>query len=216
MSDFENDIKILTAGLKKLPTIWDGKQCVLELKAADYHWKQMEWWAFYFEYVAKKALHGKMQIPGDLFGKVQFDLKGKINWDLKASAIKSDSHRIILNDKAAMEQSIAGEGYHGEIIALCDVEYNDTDRSFQQWHNELKGGKSNYEKDREKRTAISRYRKTRAELKEILIVVFGKEDLDELLIMAQGRNSNGNPREPKFMLNLEEIKSRAVYSICFE
>jgi len=132
-------------------------------------------------------------------------LKGAINWDLKAKAIKSDDQKVILNDKSAMEQSIENDGFHGEIIALCDVEYNDVNRSFQKWHNELKGGKSNYELERENRTSVSRYRKTKAELTEIILLVFKKNDLDVLATMKQGRNSNGMPRPEKYMLDLETI-----------
>lgn len=205
MIDYQKDIKIFQDNLNALPKYWDGKKCVLELKEADYHWKQMEWWAFYFEYIAQKALEGKIQIPGDKYGNVQFDLKGTINWDLKASAVKTNNHTIILNDKAAMDLSIKRKGYHGEIIALCDVEYNDADRSFQKWHTELKGGKSKYEIDREGRTAVSRYRKTCAELVEILILILGKKEIRSLPTMKQGRNSDGSPRKVKYMIDLEKI-----------
>lgn len=205
MKPYKKEIKIIQDNLKQLPRIWDGKQCILELKKADYHWRQMEWWAFYFEYKAKQCLQGKFEIPGDKYGNVLFDLKGTINWDLKASAIKTDSHKIILNDKTAMDRSIAQSGFHGEIIALCDVEYNDLDRRFQKWHTQLKGGKSNYEIKRENRTSVSRYRKVSACLIEILILVFGKNDMDRLSIMRQGRNSDGSPRKVKYMLDLEEI-----------
>ncbi len=165
----------------------------------------MEWRAFYFEYKARLALQGKMQIPGDRFGNVVFDLKGAINRDLKASAIKTDNHNIILNDKIAMDRSVSQEGVHGEIIALCDVEYNDIDRSFQKWHTDLKGGKSAYERKREAGTAVSRYRKTRVILEEILFVLLRKHTLQNLNIMHQGRNSDGSPRNVKYMLDLESL-----------
>ena len=173
----------------------------------------MEWWAFYFEFVARNILSDDFQIPGDKFGNVKFDLKKTINWDLKASAIKSNSHTIILNDKEAMDFSIEKDGYHGEIIALCDVEYNDVNRTFQKWHTELKGGKSSYEKDREQRTAVSRYRKTKAEVAEILLIVFKKSDLANLPEMRQGRNSNGSDRKVKYMLDLEKISDFEYYKI---
>ena len=205
MPIIKNDIDILKSNLVKLPKFWEGKTCILELKEADYNWRQMEWWAFYFEYMVKKMLGDKFSFPGDQYDNVLFDLKGEINWDLKAKAIKSDDHKVILNDKSAMEQSIEKSGYHGEIIALCDVEYNDNDRSFQKWHTELKGGKSNYELAREKRTSVSRYRKTNAELTEIVLLIFKADDLDLLAIMKQGRNSNGKPRPEKYMLDLETI-----------
>jgi hypothetical protein len=204
-SIYLKDIELLKRDLSKLPKFWDGKSCVVELKEADYQWKQMEWWAFYFEYKFRHLFSDKFSFPGDRFNNVTFDLKGSINWDLKAKAIKSDDQKVILNDKSAMEQSIENDGFHGEIIALCDVEYNDVNRSFQKWHNELKGGKSNYELERENRTSVSRYRKTKAELTEIILLVFKKNDLDVLATMKQGRNSNGMPRPEKYMLDLETI-----------
>ena len=210
---YANDIKILQNELPKLPKFWDGKTCVLELKEADYNWRQMEWWAFYFELKVKNILNDKFQFAGDRFDNVTFDLKGAINWDLKAKAIKSDDHKVILNDRLAMEQSIENHSFHGEIIALCDVEYNDNDRSFQKWHTELKGGKSAYEIEREERTSISRYRKTKAELTEIVLLVLQKNDLEKLSIMKQGRNSNGKPRPEKYMLDLEMINEFKNYII---
>ncbi|MDR1983769.1 MAG: hypothetical protein LBQ28_02955 [Prevotellaceae bacterium] len=213
---YNNEIEVLKSNLIKLSTIWDGKKSILELKEADYNWRQMEWWAFYFEYQVKKLLSKHFKFPGDKYGNVSFDLKGSINWDLKASAIKTDNHKIILNDKDAMDKSIEQEGYHGEIIALCDVEYNDVNRTFQKWHTELKGGKSSYEVTREKRTSISRYRKTKTQLVEIILIVLNNNDLNHLSIMKQGRNSNGMDRKEKYMLDLENIDIFENYIINFE
>ena len=165
----------------------------------------MEWWAWFYEFKAKQLLKNVVSIPGKKYDRVEFDLKRSINWDLKASAIRSDNHKIILNDQQAMEMSVKEFERHGEIIALCDVKYNDKDRSFQRWHEKLKGGKSKYQQVREQRTAVSRYRKTEAVLIEILFVIFNASDLNNLLIMKQGRNSNGQPRPPKYMLDLERL-----------
>jgi len=207
LKNYLKDLTIFKENFINLKTFWDGKECILELKDADYNWKQMEWWGFYFEYLITKSLknESEIEIQGQKINNVKFDLSGNINWDIKASAIKSDNHKIILNDKIAMEKSIELNGYHGEIIGLCDVEYNDEDRTFQKWHTKLKGGKSKYEKAREVRTSISRYRKTKANLIEIIFVIFKKSDLYILDIMKQGRNSNGAKRKEKYMLNLEMI-----------
>ena len=101
MTIYKKDIEILKSELIKLPIHWDGKACVLELKEANYKWRQMEWWAFYFEWKVRTLLANKFSFLGDKFDNVTFDMKGVINWDLKAKAIKSDEHRIILNDKSA-------------------------------------------------------------------------------------------------------------------
>lgn len=216
MSDaFVEDVAILKNSLENLPTEWEGKASVLTLKDANYNWRQMEWWAFYFEHLCFARLRETFAVPGERFGNVGFDLKRSVNWDIKAKAIKSDDHDAILNDKEAMQQSLARYGEHGVIIGLCDVEYNDIDRSFQAWHSELKGGKSRYEEARILRTNVSRYRKTKATLNEILFLRFTPQDLDALGTMKQGRNSNGKPRREKYVLDLEEIEPFLVNRIVF-
>lgn len=75
----------------------------------------MEWWAFYFEYKCSALLKDRFQIPGEKYNNVSFDLKGSINWDFKASAIKTDNHNIILNDKLAMELSIQKNKFHEQM-----------------------------------------------------------------------------------------------------
>lgn len=115
-----------------------------------------------------------------------------------------------------MEKAISNNKYHGEIIALCDVEYNDIDRTFQKWHMELKGGKSKYELERENRTSVSRYRKTKAFLVEIIFLVLKKSDLNKLIIMKQGRNSNSKSRREKYMLDIEKIDEFEYYSLKFQ
>lgn len=117
----------------------------------------------------------------------------------------------ILARKFMVSESIA----HELIIALSDVEYNDSDRTFQKWHQKLKGGKSEYEISREKRTSVSRYRKTGAELQEILFLVVTSKNVSALGIHHQGRNSNGKPRPPKYMLDFDTIKKFLVDMIVF-
>lgn len=217
LSEIAEDIEIARQKLANLPTEWDGRKCVLELKDADYNWRQMEWWAWYFEWKCITLLPPEFTIPGDrLDNRVSLDAKRSINWDLKAKAIKSDDHKAILNDCQAIDLAIERDGAYGVIVALCDVEYNDENRSFQLWHTELKGGLSAYEKQRIKRTAISRYRKTRAVLTEIHFIVIDALSKRHLGQMNQGRNSNGKPRPPKYMIDLEKIDRFLSESMEFE
>lgn len=134
MMSYLQDICIARQLLADLPTQWDGQQSILELKAANFNWRQMEWWGFYFEYLCYQRLSRCFCFPGDQYGRSKtacFDMKRTINWDLKAKAIKADNHRSILNDTFGIDESIQKYGSHGLIIALCDVEYNDENRSFQ-------------------------------------------------------------------------------------
>ena len=101
-------------------------------------------------------------------------------------------------------------------MALCDVEYNDVNRTFQKWHSELKGGLSKYEKDRTERTSVSRYRKTKAQVSEILFLLIDKSNLELLDTMRQGRNSNGAARPEKYMLNLDKLDRFLADRILFE
>jgi len=200
----QQDMEIIIKTLSEIPAYWDGKRAVLELKEHDHQWKQMEWIGFYFEYLCQKRLmSADFEIPGEKYGKVEFDSFRSINWDMKASAIKSHSHKIILNDTRAIDESIGKLGAHGLILALLDVDYNDVDRNFQKWHTALKGGQSQYEKDRIARKAISRYRKTSARLVQILLLVLNDSNREYLDIHKQGRNSDGSPRNPKYMLDIE-------------
>lgn len=206
MAGLKEDIEVASHALAALPTIWEGKNSILEMQAVNFQWRQMEWFGFYFELKVCAALAGEFTVPGEKYGTVTFDLKRSVNFDLKAKAIKSDDHRAILNDKTAMEASIAAHGEHGVMMALCDVEYDAPDRTFQKWHSELKGGKSAYELKREARTTASRYRKTRVKLAEILYLRIDAENIGYLDTMRQGRNSNGAARPEKYMLDLDKIE----------
>lgn len=202
--------KSLLAGLQRH---WDGRECILELKEADYNWRQMEWIGWYFEWKCQHLLKSAFDVPGDSIGRVQFDSKRTINWDFKSHAIKSHTHKAILNDCDATEAAIKNDGAYGIVIALLNVDYNDDDRTFQKWHTDLKGGLSDYEVERRKRTSVSRFRKTRAELEEILFVVFENTESDSLGIHRQGRNSDGSPRKPKFIIDIEEIGDELIAKI---
>jgi len=208
-----SDVDLAKDRLAAIAIDWDGKESVLRLKDADYHWRQMEWWAFYFEYLVTQDLQPDFDVPGDRVGRVVFDSRRSINWDVKAKAIKSDDHRAILNDCAAINSVIKRDGAYGVMIGLCDVTYNDESRSFQRWHSELKGGLSAYEQERRTRTSVSRYRKTHAILTELLFVAIYPSRVNDLLIMNQGRNSNGRPRPPKYMIDLERVGGMLVDKI---
>lgn len=201
----QEDINTVFNELKGINKYWDGKECIMEMKERNFQWRQMEWWAFYFELICRDKLSKKVQIPGDSFDRVTFDIKRSINWDLKASVIKSDRHIVILNDIHATNESLRRYGYHGEIIGLFDAEYNDVNRTFQKWHSQVKEGLSKYETERIERTSVSRYRKTNVTLVELVFLVIDKDTVNYLDIFSQGRNSNGNPRNQKYSLKIENL-----------
>lgn len=210
------DVDVAIDRLGTIHHFWDGRKCILELKEAEYNWRQMEWIGWYFEWLCRQRLNSCFVMPGDRFGNVTFDTKGAINWDFKAKAIKTDSHVAILNDCEATERAIEQDGAYGIIVALLDVEYNDDKRTFQRWHTQLKGGLSRYEKERKSRTSVSRYRKTSATLQEILFAVIRRVDEEFIITHKQGRNSDGSPRRPKYAIDMEKMDCAIVDKLVFD
>jgi len=96
------------------------------------------------------------------------------------------------------------------------VKYNDNERTFQKWHEDLKGGKSNYEIERIKRGAWSRLRKVEFSLKQISFI---KID-DSVLIKCSSfqrdfRNADGTPRREKVLLDLEQLDEEIIFFLDF-
>jgi hypothetical protein len=135
-----------------------------------------------------------------------------IPWDFKAHAMNTSSYQIIVNDSEATARGIKKYGAVGLILALGKVTYNDEKRTFQKWHEKLKGGKSKYELERIERGAWSRLRKVSFDLQQISFVKI----TDATLVKSGSfqrdfRNSDGLPRREKVLLDLEKIDEELVY-----
>jgi hypothetical protein len=180
------------------------------------HWKQMEWIGFYFQYLCEKKLADIFQFQIPRYGNASFDGLYQIPFDFKSHAINTSSHTVIVNDSEAISQAIKEYECVGVIIALGEVVYNDKERTFQAWHESLKGGLSQYTKDRIARGAWSRLRKCSLYLSQITII----EITDKTLIKCGSfqedfRNSDGSPRRSKLTLNLEKMNDEIVHCIEF-
>lgn len=203
--------------LKTVPIQWNGKDVILEMKESGYpHWRQMEWIGFYFQFLCEQHLKDLFQFQTPRYDKVSFDGFYKIPFDFKAHVINTSSHQVIVNDSQAISQGIGEYGAVGLILALGEVVYNDVDRTFQQWHDELKGGLSKYTQERIKRGAWSRLRKQSFTIKQISLI----EITDNTLIKCGSfqenfRNSDGRPRRKKVLLDLEKIDEELVRFIEF-
>lgn len=202
--------------LTRMPSRWDGCKAILEMRDAGYaHWKQMEWIGFYFQFLCDTKLPPLVTIPGPKYGNAEFDGFAEIPWDFKAHPNKSaqgqENRYVIVNDRRAIIKAIKQYGSAGLILAIGDADYNDEDRSFQIWHKELKGGLSNYEKQRILRKAPSRLRKTAFTLKEIRLILLDNKIVKGVDSFQKGfRNSDGSPRKEKVLLNLEEIAAAKI------
>lgn len=200
-----------------IPTYWDGKQAISSMREAGFpHWRQMEWIGFYFQFLCNQYLSGSVQMPGPKYGRVEFDGFLDIPWDFKTHAMNTSSHQIIVNDSEAVSRGISDYGSVGVILALGQVEYNDENRSFQQWHNTLKGGPSAYEVERIRRGAWSRLRKVSFDLRQISFIQITDETLVKCGSFQEDfRNSNGKPRRRKVLLDLERLDEEIVHFMDF-
>ncbi|MFA5098432.1 MAG: hypothetical protein WC490_07420 [Candidatus Margulisiibacteriota bacterium] len=204
---FLSDSKEIVLKLTALPKEWEAKAAILEMKAADYsHWKQMEWIGFYFQYLCEKHLAGLVEMPGPKYGNVSFDGLYNRAWDFKAHAMNTSSHQLIVNDCEATNRAVNDYGSVGLILAVGKVEYNDEARTFQNWHEELKGGKSDYERKRIERGAWSRLRKVSFDLQQLSFIEITENTLRDCgSFQADFRNADGSARRSKVMIDLEEI-----------
>lgn len=203
---------------KNIPTLWDGRKAILEMKDAGFtHWRQMEWMGFYFQFLCEKLLKNTVKIPGPKYGNVQFDGFKEIPWDFKAHAINTSSHQVIVNDSEATANAIKEYGCVGLILAMGKVKYNDERRTFQKWHEALKGGKSKYELERIQRGAWSRLRKVEVKLEQISFI-----KIDDAVLVKSGsfqrdfRNADGTPRREKVLLDLEKLDEEIIYFMDFK
>ncbi|MEW6203309.1 MAG: hypothetical protein AB1546_15125 [bacterium] len=201
--------------LKSIPKVWDGRKSILEMKNADFpHWRQMEWIGFYFQFLCEHRLSNVMDIPGPKYGNVSFDGILEIPWDFKAHAMNTSSHQIIVNDSIATANAIKDYGEVGLILALGKVLYNDEDRIFQKWHEDLKGGKSKYVMERIKRGAWSRLRKVSFDLQQISFIKITDKTLVRCgTFQTDFRNADGKPRKAKVLIDLEKIDEELMFFI---
>jgi hypothetical protein len=207
----------LSKKFKNIPTLWDGRKAILEMKDAGFNqWRQMEWMGFYFQFLCEKLLRNTVKILGPKYGNVRFDGFKEIPWDFKAHAINTSSHQVIVNDSEATANAIKDYGCVGLILAMGEVEYNDDQRVFQRWHEELKGGLSDYSLERIERGAWSRLRKVEVKLEQISFI-----KIDDAVLIKSGsfqrdfRNAGGQPRREKVLLDLEKLDEEIIYFMDF-
>ena len=208
----ESNLKAIAEAIKLIQRKWDAKKSVLEMKENNFNqWKQMEWIGFYFEFLCEKYLKNVMKFKKIKYGNVTFDGFLDVPFDFKSHAINTESHKVIINDTEATLKAIEEYGYVIVIMAIGEVVYNDKDRSFQKWHERIKGGKSDYELKRIDRGALSRLRKTEFNLKELMFIKMDKETLKKCgSFQKDFRNSNGSPRRSKVLLDLEKLNNDEI------
>lgn len=200
---FLDDIAKIEPLLKDLPKNWNAKEAITEMKEKNYpHWKQMEWVGFYFQYLCDRRFKGIMKLQQPKYGKTSFDGLMSYPWDFKVHPINTENHEVIVNDREAISIAIDDYGATGLILAAGTIVYNDENRSFQKWHEKIKGGKSKYELARIERGAWSRLRKTSFSLEQILFIKINAKTLKNSRSFQENfRNSEEVQEGQKFSLD---------------
>lgn len=167
---------------------------------------------FLLEFLCQNFFSEIIEIPGKKYGRTEFDAFCEISWDFKSHAANTTSHTVITNDTEAIANTIKEFGNYGIILAIGEVEYNDEERTFKKWHDDLKEGISKYETSRINRGAMSRRRKTEFVLSEIHFICFDSHTLLECSGTFQKgfRNADGSPRREKVTVNIRKIPDTAL------
>lgn len=212
---FKRNAAQIAERLEDIPTQWRARQAILDMRAAGFpHWRQMEWMGWYFQFLCSAQLPPLVQIPGPRYGKVTFDGFMDIPWDFKAHAINTRAHKVIVNDSQATADAIRDYAEVGLVLARGTAVYNDEERTFQKWHDALKGGKSAYELDRIARGTWSRIRKASFRLQQISFIRIRDDTLVKCRSFQEGfRNAGGTARRQKVLIDLEEDYAQPMYSV---
>ncbi|MCL2744883.1 MAG: hypothetical protein FWE67_13625, partial [Planctomycetaceae bacterium] len=175
--------------LQNFPTQWDGKVSILKMRDGNSpHWRQMEWVGFYFQFLCEEYLDGLFQFQTPTYDKVFFDGFYTIPFDFKAHV--ANTRKVPLNDSEAMLSAIKEYGSIGIILALGEAEYDDVEKTFRRWHEEIKGELSEYVKEGEQINRKSRRRKQSFVLSKILIIEITDNTLEKCGSFQKGfRNS---------------------------
>ena len=192
---------------KALPSFWDGRACIAELKQADYNWRQMEWIGWWFEFRAMKELQRLGATVGPTYGSVTFDCALNGVWDFKAHPLKrSASGYAYLNDEEVVDTCLEEHHHIGWIIAVGNAIYDESG-DFKRWHEQLKGPESEYVKQGRAEGRPSRARKSGFTLTHIVWIDFRSASAVNAAVSARllrrglqasQRNSDGNTRRPKY------------------
>lgn len=204
----EEGQEILKVLDKYFPKRFEGKESIQWLHKHTTQRKQDEWAAFFFEEYSFPLLTrflGGWKGPRITNNK-RFDYQRDHVWDLKLEAMQDvhgkSSSWVILNDIASTKRVIDIECGLGYIIAMVDFTY-DVDGKLRSWRDKFENKTSS------KKSRILKKHGTVIDIKGVFIknsshISEGEKD-GWISIFKQGRNSDGSPREPKYMIKMENV-----------
>ena len=203
--------KVHEALKKYLPEYWDGKESICFMRDNGCrNWRQMEWPGWYFQFQCERILKQScgFEVPGPKYGNVEFDGLCEIPWDFKVHTNNSSSGaKVPTNGYQEVLQALQTYEKVGFIIACGDAVFDDENKSFKIWHDNLKGKTSKYEQERIKRGASSRRRKAGFSFDSLEFVFVDRQTIGYCGTFQTGmRNSDGSPRNAKVMIDLNDSR----------
>lgn len=212
---------VLEVLARALPARFDGRECVAEMREAEFsQWAQDEWAGFYFEYVGLPALVNALGGGPVKYVNTRFDYCLSSAWDLKWHG--ADARRAPLNDTRAVDACLSERGL-GFVVLSGNVEYDDG--AFREW---LKDHRAAHGKRPAARAHPAVHvRRSKRAFSPRLLEAFHIRDAEHLAeavaagalaLLNQGRQVSGTARPPKYALDLPKaresllIKRRALHS----
>lgn len=197
-----------------LPLHLDGRQCVMEMRAAQFsQWAQDEWGGFYFEFVGLPALVNAFGGGPRSFANTRFDYALAHTWDLKAHTTASSV--APLNDCAAVQAALDSGVGLGFLVLTGVAEYDDG--QFRQWQREYRAAQGL--RPRPRAHPPRHVRRSKRSLSPTNLEAYflkGKTRLDDsirdgaITMMRQGSQASGRPRQPKYAMHLGRARSSGL------
>ena len=190
----------------RVPRHFDGKLSVEAMLAGgSRNWAQSEWPGFFFEHLVIGPLvarlgGGPLRVPG---ARTTFDYASKFIWDLKTHS--SDGPLAILNDQLATKWALA-QGGMGLVLLSGRPEYTP---GFREWHDDFKVRNGRRPNARRREVRFHRDVKSGFSPERLDLLFFPGHSAWETALgqgvvrpHAQGRQPDGQKRNPKFALNV--------------
>ncbi|MFX0171025.1 MAG: hypothetical protein ACFE9L_03825 [Candidatus Hodarchaeota archaeon] len=202
------------------PPLVDGKEAIQWLRNNNLPYSHLEWPGFYIKHYLRHLLDSELPRKFEHFDpwKRLFLVKGEFSWDIRLKSSRYESPEVPFVDKSFFENYLEKNEGYGLLVGKTHFKY-DKDGSFVKWHEEFKGGPSEYTKQRIDEERSGKVRKSAFFIGEILGFYLTREDLKRGLekgwadpTFQEGmRQPSGAPRKGKYQLDIQQMKTEKCY-----
>jgi hypothetical protein len=202
---------------RQLQKVWDGRSCVTEMRdGGSVNWRQTEWQGFYFEYRVLGELINKLGGGPISVGSTTFDYKYQRIWDLKVHSEFGSkgpafpATKAPLNDKLSMNQVVRDHGGLGLLILSGEPVYSS---EFTTWHKNFRGQEGNSIRQLKESFKLTKLEAFFISDISSLEYSLASKILEEF---HQGKQPTGEPRAPKYSIDLGKARKSEIHLATFE